>query len=35
MEQPPGFVAQGEIGRVCHLRKFLLWFETESTCVVW
>ena len=23
MEQPPGFVAQGEIGRVCHLRKSL------------
>ena len=21
MEQPPGFVAQGEIGRVCRLRK--------------
>ena len=23
MEQPLGFVALGEIGRVCHLRKFL------------
>ena len=23
MEQPLGFVAQGEIGRVCHLRKSL------------
>ena len=23
MEQPPGFVAQGEIRRVCHLRKSL------------
>ena len=23
MEQPPGFVAQGEIGKVCHLRKSL------------
>ena len=23
MEQPPGFVAQGEKGRVCHLRKSL------------
>ena len=23
MEQPPRFVAQGEIGRVCRLRKFL------------
>ena len=23
MKQPPGFVAQGEIGRVCRLRKSL------------
>ena len=23
MEQPPGFVAQGEIRKVCHLRKSL------------
>ena len=23
MEQPPGFVAQGEIGKVCHLLKSL------------
>ena len=23
MEQPPGFVAQGEIGKMCHLRKSL------------
>ena len=23
MEQPLGFVAQGEIGKVCHLRKSL------------
>ena len=23
MEQPPGIVAQGEIGKVCRLRKFL------------
>ena len=23
MEQPPGFVAQGEIGKVCHLQKSL------------
>ena len=23
MEQPPGFVAQGEIGRVCRLQKSL------------
>ena len=23
MEQPPGFVAQGGIGKVCHFRKFL------------
>ena len=21
MEQPPGFVPQGEIGKTCHLRK--------------
>ena len=24
MEQPPGFVVQGEIGKVCHLQKSLL-----------
>jgi len=23
IEQPPGFVAQGESGQVCHLRKSL------------
>ena len=23
MEQPPRFVAQGDIGKVCHLRKSL------------
>ena len=23
MEQPPGFVAQGEIGKVCRFRKSL------------
>ena len=23
MEQPPGFVPQGEIGKICHLRKTL------------
>ena len=23
MEQPPRFVAQGEVGKVCRLRKFL------------
>ena len=23
MEQPPRFIAQGEIGKVCRLRKFL------------
>ena len=23
MEQPPGFVTQGEIRKVCHLRKSL------------
>ena len=41
MEQPPGFVAQGEIERVCHLRKSLYdlkqsprgWFGTFSQAV--
>ncbi|KAM7465888.1 hypothetical protein LguiB_013450 [Lonicera macranthoides] len=27
MEQPPGFVAQGEYGKVCHLRKSLYGFK--------
>ena len=31
MEQPPGFVAQGEIGRVCHLRKSLYGLK-QSPC---
>ncbi|XP_043816780.1 uncharacterized protein LOC110624931 isoform X1 [Manihot esculenta] len=38
MEQPPGFVAQGEYGKVCHLKKFLYslrqspcaWFDKFS-----
>ena len=41
MEQPPGFVAQGEIGRVCRLRKSLYglkqspraWFSKFSQAV--
>ena len=32
MEQPPGFVAQGEIGKVCRLRKSLYGL---SSCLVW
>ena len=34
MEKPLGFVAQGEIGRVCHLR-ISLWLEIRSSCMVW
>ena len=30
MEQPPGFVAQGEISRVCHLRKSLYCLKQSS-----
>ena len=41
MEQPPRFVAQGEIGKVCHLRKSLYglkqspraWFDKFSQAV--
>ena len=41
MEQPPRFVAQGEIGRVCHLRKSLYglkqspraWFDKLSEVI--
>ena len=41
MEQPPGFVAQGEIGKVCRLRKSLYglkqsphaWFDKFSQAV--
>ncbi|KAM7509738.1 hypothetical protein LguiB_008613 [Lonicera macranthoides] len=41
MEQPPGFVAQGEYGKVCHLRKSLYglkqspraWFEKFSQAI--
>ena len=32
MEQPPGFVAQREIGKVCHLRKSLYGLK-QSPCV--
>ena len=31
MEQPPGFVAQGEIGKVCRLRKSLYGLK-QSPC---
>ena len=31
MEQPPGFVAQGEIGKVCRLRKSLYGLK-QSLC---
>ena len=30
MEQPPGFVAQGEIGRLCRLRKSLYGLKQSS-----
>ena len=30
MEQPPGFVAQGEIRKVCHLRKSLYGLKQSS-----
>ncbi|XP_020111081.1 uncharacterized protein LOC109726061 [Ananas comosus] len=30
MEQPPGFVAQGELGRVCRLRKSLYGLKQSS-----
>ena len=41
MEKPPGFVAQGDIGKVCRLRKFLYglkqspraWFDKFSQAV--
>ena len=41
MEQPPGFVAQGEKGRVCRLRKSLYdlkkspraWFGKSSQVI--
>ena len=41
MEQPSGFVAQGEIGKVCHLQKSLyglkqsprVWFDKFSQAV--
>ena len=31
MEQPPGFIAQGEIGKVCRLRKSLYGLK-QSLC---
>ena len=31
MEQPPRFVAQGEIGRICRLRKSLYGLK-QSPC---
>ncbi|KAK6162888.1 hypothetical protein DH2020_002729 [Rehmannia glutinosa] len=42
MEQPPGFVAQGEHGKVCHLRKSLYglkqspraWFDRFSQIIL-
>ena len=34
IEQPPMFVAQGEIGKVSS-SEISIWFETESTCLVW
>ena len=30
MEQPLGFVAQGEIGKTCS--EIFVWFETEFPC---
>ena len=35
MEQPLGFVAQGEIGRVLSFPKIIIWLKTESTRMVW
>ena len=32
MEQPLGFVAQGEIGKVCRLRKFLYGLKKFLVC---
>ena len=41
IEQPPGFVAEGEIGKVCRLRKYLYdlkqsphaWFDKFSQAI--
>ena len=33
MEQPPGFVAEGEIGKVCRLRKYL--YDLKQSPHVW
>ena len=35
MKQPSGFVAQGEISRVCCLREIIKWLVTKSTRMVW
>ncbi|RVW30601.1 Retrovirus-related Pol polyprotein from transposon RE2 [Vitis vinifera] len=35
LEQPPGFVAQGESGLVCRLRPFSIWLEPISSSMVW
>ena len=34
MEQPPGFVAQGEIGKLCHLHKSLYGLKQSPPCLV-
>ena len=34
MKQPLGFVAQGEIGKVCRLRKSLYELKQSPLCVV-
>ena len=33
MEQPPGFVTQGEIGKVCRLRKSL--YDLKQSLCAW
>ena len=33
MKQPSGFVAQGEIGNVCHLRKSL--YDLKQSSCAW
>ena len=35
MKQPPGFVAQGEIGLVCKLKKGIIWPKAIPSCMVW
>ena len=34
MEQPPGFVAHEEIGKVFLPSKVVIWLEAESPCLV-